>query len=85
MVRLIASSNHQSEITPSIVPSKARPTSSPFAFRVAEPELPPVMSTFDRKSMGSVPSAGALYGPKSRSGYAAEGPQALSFDATCLK
>ena len=59
IVRLIAGSYIQSETTPSIVPSKARPTNSPFALSVDEPELPLVMSTVYMKSTGSVPSSGA--------------------------
>ena len=48
------------------VPSKTRPHSSPFALSVAEPELPPVMSTVERKFTGTSPSFGSTYGVSSR-------------------
>ena len=50
-------------MTPSSVPSNARPTNSPRAFSTDDPELPLVMSTVDMKSTGSVPSLATRYTP----------------------
>jgi len=41
------------------VPSNRRPVSSPRLLSVAEPELPPVVSTFERKSTGTSFSFGS--------------------------
>src|SRR6478609_5156050 len=54
MLRVLAP-NTQSEATDSYVPSKASPTSSPLAFKVADPELPLVMCTSLKKSTGTSP------------------------------
>jgi len=56
--------NTTSDATPSMLPSNARPTSSPLSLSVGDPELPPVISRSLRKSTGSSPpSDGSAYGP----------------------
>ncbi len=57
MERVTAGRKSQSEIMLSQLPSKSSPTSRPLASRVADPELPPVVSTSDRKSTGSEPTS----------------------------
>ena len=57
-------SNMMSELIDSQLPSNARPMSSPLAFIIGEPELPPVMSLLLRKQVAMRPSFIA-YCPKS--------------------
>src|SRR4051812_23920796 len=61
MLRVLGAKT-QSDATDSYVPSNARPTSSPFAFNVAEPELPFVMCRSLKKSTGTSPSDGTANG-----------------------
>ena len=51
-----------------MLPSKAKPISSPFPFNTGEPEFPPVMSLLVKKFTGIYPSSSA-YGPKSFDSY----------------
>ena len=55
-----------SDATVSNVPSKRRPHSSPFALSVAEPELPPVVSTVERKFTGTLRASGPRKGSSFR-------------------
>src|SRR5436190_6022081 len=53
-----------SDDTLSMLPSNSRPTSSPFAFSVGDPELPPVVSRSEMKHTGSDLRSGSAHAPQ---------------------
>src|ERR1043166_4426503 len=53
--RVMLGSKMKSLPRDSYVPSNSSPHSSPLALSVGEPELPPVVSTSDKKSTGTAP------------------------------